>query len=394
MSEAARKPDAGRAPGRLAPLPQVRVARASAWLLEECFPFWADRAAHPRGGFRERLALDGRPIDDDVSRVRVQARQTYVFSRAALLGWSPDTARTLVQIGVESLLGPCRRKDNLFGRLVRPGVGLIDPQPELYDNAFGLLALAWAARALDAPELIEEADAVLDALDRTRAHPAGGYHETSPPRLPRRQNPHMHLFEACLALYEASGAGRHRLRAARLLELFEMRFLDHVTGQVRELFDDELIPVRGADGDLVEPGHMFEWVALLDAHRRMMGGEPRPYTGRLYAAALDGLDQDGFAPLSVRRRSGPVDASRRTWAQTEALRAHLASAAAGDVSASLRADRLLDAIFEAHLDPAPPGAWIDHRLADGRPCVDSITAATGYHLVGAFCELIESRGVC
>ncbi len=366
------------------------ASRAQSWLLEDCFPFWAERAPHPRGGFRERIALDGAPLDDDVSRVRVQARQTYVFARAALLGWSPEDARRLVRIGVDSLLGPCSRPDGLVGKLVRPGVGLVDPQPELYDNAFAIMALAWAARALDAPNLIEEADLILAQLDESHAHPAGGFHETLPPRTPRRQNPHMHIFEASLALYAASGAKRHAARADAMLSLFEQRFLDAKNGYVRELFDDGWAPIYDPLGGACEPGHALEWIALIDVRRRLTGVPEPSYVPRLYDTALLALDERGFAPLASRPCGDPVDASQRTWCQTEALRAHVARAYAGDPDAAWRARTLLDAIFFQHLDPAPRGAWYDHYDEEGRLLTDTITAATGYHLVTAFAEAIES----
>lgn len=363
--------------------------RARAWLFDACFPFWAERAVHPRGGFRERVALDGGPLDDDVSRVRVQARQTYLFARAALMGWEPARARALAEHGAESLLGPCRRPDGLLGRMVRPGIGLADDQPELYDNAFGVLALAWAASALGDTALLDAADDILARLDASLAHPAGGYHETLPPRAPRRQNPHMHLFEACTALYETSGAARHRERAAGLLTLFHDHFFDPATGHVRERFEEDLTPRAGDGWGPVEPGHAFEWIALLVRHARAAETRP-PDLERLYAAALASLDANGFAPLAARADGAPVDGSRRTWSQTETLRAHLAMVVVGDTRAADRARALFDALFAVHLDPAPAGGWVDHVEADGRPRADAITAATGYHLVTAFADVLEA----
>lgn len=366
------------------------ASRARAWLMEACFPFWAERAGHPRGGFRERTALDGGPLDDDVSRVRVQARQTYVFARAALMGWEPATARALVRRGVESLLGPCRREDKLFGRLVRPGIGLCDPQPELYDNAFAIFALAWSARALEEPTLAVEADDTLARLGISHGNRAGGFNETAPPRLPRRQNPHMHMFEACTALYEASGQPRHLDRARALLALFQARFLAPDRASVCELFDDALQPLPGEEGERIEPGHAFEWIALIRRFGQLGVEQPPSFIPSLYAGALKALDANGFAPMSARPSGEILDAARRTWGQTETLRAHLARAEAGDRTAAERARALFDAIVRVHLDPAPAGAWIDHYDAAGWPGAEAITAATGYHLVTAFAEVIDS----
>jgi mannose-6-phosphate isomerase len=286
------------------------------------------------------------------------------------------------------LLGSCRRPDGLVGRLVHMGGGLADPEPDLYDNAFAILALSWASRALDAPELAWAAERIWTRLETSHAHPAGGYLETLPPKGPRRQNSHMHLFEAALALLAASGLERDELRARRLLVLFEDRFLTS-EGHVLEHFDDQWRPLPGAPGEQIEPGHAFEWVALLHAWSRAVG-EPAPnYVDLLYQAALKGLDRDGAAPLVIRVTGEPLDPSSRVWSQTEALRAHLARASAGDAVAADRVHRQLDQIFERHLDPAPAGGWIDHLDPAGRPLAGAMTAATGYHIVTAFLEAAD-----
>jgi len=343
---------------------QDAADRARTWLFDAMFPFWAERAVHPSGGFRERVALDGSPLDDSVSRVRVQARQTYVFARAALMGWRPERAKALVEHGIASLLGPCRREDGLVGRMVEVGVGLADPQPELYDNAFALLALAWAARALDAPHLLTEANAMLARLETTHAHAAGGFLESLPASPPRRQNPHMHVFEASLALAAAKPNGAqnddHLARAGAMKALLENRFFDTRTGHLLEFFNDDLTAIDGEDGDVIEPGHEFEWAALLHVDADLRSAAPSNLARTLYDNGLASLDAQGFAPMSTRRDGSQRDASRRTWSQTEALRAHVAFARTGDGAAAKRAVDLVDAIFEAHLNPAPAGAWIDH----------------------------------
>jgi mannose-6-phosphate isomerase len=235
-------------------------------------------------------------------------------------------------------------------------------------------------RALDAPELIEEADRIFAQLDESHAHPDGGYHETLPPRSPRRQNPHMHLFEA-------SGRERHLARARDLLKLLEQRFFDASRGNVHELLGEGLAPFHSHRAELVEPGHAFEWVALIWRDCRLSGLPVPACAERLYHAARRAALAGGAVPLSATSFGAPVDRSRRIWPQTEALRAHVALASVGDQSAAQRAMRQLDEIFKNHLDPAPEGGWVDHIDADGRPLVDFMTAATGYHVVTAFAEL-------
>lgn len=373
-----------------APAQADLARRARAWLFEACFPFWASRGVDPRGGFRERLALDGSPLDDATGRVRVQARQTYVFAHAALLGWAPARARDLARRGVEAMLGPCRRPDGLFGRTLKPGAGLADDQPELYDNAFCLMALSWAARALGEPALLDEADACLAALDARLAHPAGGFHETLPPRAPRRQNPHMHLFEAALSLHAADPARGYLARADAICALLEAKFVEPAGGALREYFDDDWSPATGAAGATIEPGHMFEWTWLLGEYARAKGAPLSPLARRLYAAALPFVDARGFVPQTATLDGRVDDASRRTWPQTEALKAHIALHEAGDEGAAARAGRCLASLFDDYLSGVPAGGWRDHFDAAGAPLATDIPASTGYHVVLALAEYLRA----
>ena len=57
------------------------------WMFEQALPFWAEHGVDRMyGGYVEQLTLDGSDAAVDFKRVRVVARQIYVFSHAALLG--------------------------------------------------------------------------------------------------------------------------------------------------------------------------------------------------------------------------------------------------------------------------------------------------------------------
>src|ERR1700712_4538627 len=62
------------------------------WIIDSPLPTWAERGfdtQHNR--FRERLSWNGDPVNV-AHRSMVQARQIYVFSHAARLGWFPEGA--------------------------------------------------------------------------------------------------------------------------------------------------------------------------------------------------------------------------------------------------------------------------------------------------------------
>lgn len=375
-----------------------RGREAREWLMEACFPLWSDRGTQGCG-FLEALDLQHRPIGHNSARVRVQARQTYVFAAAHALGWSPGRASDLVQLGLGALETACRRPDGLFGRRLDLASGaLSDDVGDLYDTAFGLYALASVcqlALRTGQDQLAIRARALIDqtgqALETHMAHPSGGYAESVPrsrdEAIHRMQNPHMHLFEASLLLANVTGDAAHRARAEALHALCLNYFIDIKTGTLGEYFltPDWQVP-EGPKGDVIEPGHQFEWVWLLSEYARL-SGQPLPDQARgLYRFACQTLDGEGRAMQSCLRDGTPVDASRRTWPQTEALKAHMAMWRAGDETASARAVASFDALMDDYL--TPEGGWIDHFDQDGQVRSVNMPASTGYHVVLALLDLI------
>ncbi|MEL7130137.1 MAG: AGE family epimerase/isomerase, partial [Pseudomonadota bacterium] len=334
---------------------------------------------------RENLDLNHRPIDRTDGRVRVQARQTYSFTIAYKLGWEPSKSAALVEDGVQILATQCRRSDGLFGRrIATDGSGLTSDEADLYDTAFALFALAHAKPVVDTSDLIEE---TLLALDSHLADPMGGYREALPRPLYRLQNPHMHLFEACLALFTADGNRAHLDRASQLGDLCQTRFIDPKTGTLGERFDTDWMIPAGLDGGTVEPGHHFEWVWLFAEYAKLAEVEIAPEADQLYKFACATLDADGRAIQATDRAGLPADASRRTWPQTEALKAHLLMFARGDEAAGRLATLSFDTLMDEYL--TPEGGWIDHYSADGQVLAKSMPASTLYHILAALNYLID-----
>ena len=375
---------------------QRRGREAREWLLDACFPLWSERGTFGCG-FLEALDLQHRPIEVGAARVRVQARQTYVFAVAQGLGWSSRHGGGLVQLGLEAMEKNCRREDGLFGRQLDLTTGnLTDETADLYDTAFGLYALSnvhllalengQEALAGRAQALIEE---TVTALDAQLTDATGGYAESLPKPDYRKQNPHMHLFEASLHLAASTGIAHHRQRADELHDLCVKHFIDPDTGTLGEFFvpGSWQIP-DGEAGAVVEPGHQFEWVWLFSEHARLAGTKPRPEAQGLYSFACRTLDEEGRVFQSCKRDGTPVDASRRTWQQTEALKAHIAMWRAGDGAAGARAVASFDVLMDEYL--TPEGGWIDHYEADGLVRADKMPASTGYHVVLALLDLITN----
>ncbi|KCZ98644.1 N-acylglucosamine 2-epimerase [Hyphomonas polymorpha PS728] len=373
---------------------QRRAREARSWLFDSCFPLWADHGVNEAGLFPEALTTSLDDATVDTTRVRVQARQTYVFAEAWRMGWKRDTAARLVNAGVATLAGPALNPQGLTGRALSYTTGqLTDPTFDLYDNAFTLFALAEAARGPGPAEhALTAANGILANLDR-EAHDRvnGGYAEALPPPAQRQQNPHMHLLEACLSLHTLQPDGGHLARADELASLFETKFTAGDQGLLGEFFAPDWSPLPGDASRIVEPGHQFEWVWLLHAYARARGEAVSASAERLYAYALTTLDVEGRAIQTAARGGAPVDASRRTWPQTEALKAHLAMLEARrDERYAAAACRSFDILMDEYL--TEDGGWIDHFGADGAILSSSMPASTGYHVVLAFAELIRVMG--
>ena len=367
-----------------------RGREAKAWLMEACFPLWSE-AGFDGALFREALDLQHRPQNEPETRVRVQARQTYVFALAAQLGWKPERALGLVGAGIEALSSQARRSDGLIGRaLSTDGSGLVEDTADLYDTAFTLMALAEAARVMDDPaHPLKIAQDILASVDtHMRDVKSGGYAEWLPAPDIRQQNPHMHLFEACLTLDHVDPDGGHMTRAGELLSLFQTRFAADKSGLVAEYFAPDWSVKPGPEGDHIEPGHQFEWVWLLTKHARMIGAHAPPEALKLYEFSVKTCDSDGRVPQVTDRMGQPIDASRRTWGQTEALKAHLSMLETSNQSQYCnRAIQSFDILMDEYL--TPEGGWIDHYDADGLALSTTIPASTGYHIVLGLCELIR-----
>ncbi len=252
------------------------------WALDAALPVWAERGCdRAAGGFFDRLDPQSLRNTANYKRLRVTARQTYVFAAAARLGFADGAA--LARHGLEHLLGPCRIADGGFRSRLTLANAPIEGPIDLYDNAFALFALAHGYGLKPDAALLDAARDQCDYLLRAFAHPAGGYVEALPPVQPRRQNPHMHLLEALLAWIDLLGPVEpFRTMAEAVLALAEQHLFAPEHGLLIEFFEDDWQPRAWQ----AEPGHHFEWVWLLSESRRL--GLACPDLGSpLYRMALD-----------------------------------------------------------------------------------------------------------
>lgn len=368
---------------------QNSLLRFRRWFFSDALPFWAERGYDfARGGFHEAMDLNGTPLNDRPRRVRAQARQIHTFSQAGLRGWH-DGAEALAARGFEYYLETACPDAGARGcvHLISAEGSVIDDRRDLYDHAFHLLACASRWEAAKDDRALALADRAIAFLDRELASAHGGWLESDRKELPRRQNPHMHLFEAFLALQRVTGDQRYGDYAKQIRQLFNSVFFDEEEGVLREFFENDWGALSG--NAKIEPGHMFEWVWLLHAYDALNAGDNTALAKRLYGQACAlGCDPGffGFAENACSLRGHRAHGAKRLWPQTEYLRASILLAPDPSLSTSSRVVALLDALFETYFDTATPGLWIDEFDADGEPVAKDVPASVLYHVFEAVAE--------
>lgn len=371
---------------------KAAAERARTWLFERALPLWLSVGFDRETGmFTERIDEDGCALPLD-RRLRVQARQTYVCAEAAALGWQGDW-RSPLDAGVKTLTGAGRRADGAFVHLFDPEGRVMDARTDLYDHAFGLFALAKAAAILKRPDLVVEVQTGWRWLDTNWGHPAGGYREGEIVSTEvRRQNPHMHLFEAALALHETDPAAGGLERAAGFAALFRDRFFDAEHGALPEYFDDGWSRSPGHAGRVTEPGHQFEWAWLLRKYAAISGDSGvRPIASRLIEHGRRyGIDPGRGVAINEVWIDGAVkDAAARLWPQTERLKAAVSGLNLDPEGEALEVKAALDGLF-LFLDQPVDGAWRDVLSPDGVLIEEASPASSLYHITCAVGELVRA----
>lgn len=279
------------------------------WLLGEArrLIHFARAAQHPAGGFGW-LSSDGRLRASEPRHTYMTARMTHVFALGHLLGEPGCDA--LVEYGLDALTGPLR--DQLSGGWVTALDGADGGSDKAaYTHAFVVLAASSAtiAGADRAPTLLGEALQIV--LDRFWDEGAGLVVDVRSADWAlidpyRGANANMHMVEAMLAAADATGDGRWRTRAARIVERLiggvaqtrGWRLPEHYDQCWRVLRDYN----RDAAADPFRPygvtiGHLLEWSRLcldLRAAHDPASEDLLRWAGELFDTAVrDGWDVDG-----------------------------------------------------------------------------------------------------
>ncbi|MDR6951195.1 mannose/cellobiose epimerase-like protein (N-acyl-D-glucosamine 2-epimerase family) [Ancylobacter sp. 3268] len=250
-----------------------------AWLLAQAnglFEFFQHNSINPKGGFYD-LDDAGRPLDPagQVRPIHIAARAVHCFAIGTLLG--RPGASAVVDHGMRYIWNHHRdaRNGGYFWSL--DDNGPVDASKQGYGHAFVLLA-ASSAKTIGHPL----ADAMLaDITDILNTRFWEDRHNAIAEEFAadwqalgrddyRGQNSNMHLTEALMAAFEATGDQSYLAKAESIADLIIRRIAGSVGWRVAEHFN--------ADWDLdrqyyhpnemfrpagTTPGHWLEWARLI-----------------------------------------------------------------------------------------------------------------------------------
>lgn len=370
----------------------AQAQRLENWLKNDAIPLWLARGLNPENGVNyERLLPSGEVDFESSVRVRVQARQAFFFAAAEDRGWCDSgtaVAQRLLAYVQQHAAHPTAGGG--YTHLLDKNYQVVDTKQDLYDHAFFLLANAWVYRVCGDKNALAEAEKLVAHLDAKFGSAVGGWIEGDYKYACRRQNPHMHLFEAFLALYDATGDAKWLARVGELFALFQTHFFDAEQQVLFEFFEEDWTLCADAKGEVVEPGHMMEWVWLLDWYSRRSGRPVAHYTKALYEKGLQiGMAASGLLFDAVAPDGRVIDPKKRCWGITELIKASLVQIRAGNPNAEAIAIKGVDDLFTYYLCASTPGSYVDQRGANDEVVVDVAPASTLYHLIVAAVELID-----
>ena len=369
------------------------------WLFDSALPLWWHTGGDSKkGGFFENINLDGTPYDIN-RRTRVAARQVISYALAKTMGYTGETDAVIDQ-GLSWLDGPARNKDSgMLYAVLAPDGKVVKAEFDFYDHAFAMLAYASAFKVRPGDKTLEgKAVFIRETIVKTYSHPVRGFEESTPRTLPLKANPHMHMFEACLAWIEAGGDDTWRQIASMIADLCVEKFLHPVNGSLREFFDGDWNPMPGDKGRVIEPGHQFEWAWLFMRWAKKTGDD------KYLKAALRLLDIAEVAGTDPKRDVTfnelwddftPKDQNARLWPQTERMKAYvkLAEAATSEndlhnaIAKAIQAAAGLKKYFDS--TNLKIGLYRDRMKADGTFVVEPAPASSLYHIICGINEFVN-----
>lgn len=336
-------------------------------------------ALRPAGGFYN-LALDGTPRPDPVQALHWTTRMIHAFALGGAIGFAG--AREMIDHGMAYLKERHHdpRHGGYFGSVDDDGP--VDDRKFAYGHAFVLLAGASAHHAghPGGLELMEDVTAV---IDRHFWEPSRGRscdeltRDFQPFSTYRGMNANMHLAEALMSAYEATGRQRYLDMAGSIFSFFVLDMAAGNNWRIPEHYHEDWTVDPAYSGDPMfrppgtTPGHSLEFGRLILQYWDLSGRtDPRwPQAARALVerALADAWLPDGGLAYTVDDTGAPAIKARYWWPVTEGI---------GALAALLHVDRTpqledwytrLWAFADARFIDHAHGGWFAELDAAGQP---------------------------
>ncbi len=360
---------------------------------------WRQAALRPNGFFAVSLDRQWQPVGPQNGTLVSQGRQIYVMTAGYELTHDPaylDAARK----GADFLLQYFRDPDRgLFFYSVTPEGKAVDESKDTYGLAFTIFALSHAARvtkdrrysdaALETwaqmkEQLREENGLFRPKMDRAYTRVIGQ----------NSQNPMMHLFEALLALHDATGSKQVFQDAQAHANNIFTRLFDDREGRLPELYERDWKPSPPENRGYFELAHQMEWAFLLS--HAVEKGFPKLYLEigeRLLKYGMKtGYDKESGGMFSRGDYQGnAVRGPKGWWEQCETLRALMHYAVLrgrNDVWPAF--DQTLQFARKNLIDPEYGGWFYSYDpAAERRRTAKGSVWQVGYHVSGMYAEALR-----
>ncbi len=343
-------------------------------LLDEILPFWLESGwDERRGGFYERMFLDGTPDRLSLRPTLTQFRQISAMALGAELGWR-DGYRLALR-GLEYMLERAWAVDGApgFVHSLAPDGAPVDLRRDAGDHAAAILAMVSLAQL--------SGDAQVAGLLRLLlSYVEDALHDADGLLKPEARGAHaqgcawgcIELMAAQLDAHARLALPSALLRAARYCGLVEP-----LLGELGGGGADEPQRASGEGRPGAEaPGRMAQAAGVIRRYERLAGLAPGPLATRLLEEALLArAPATGFLIERSVADSGLREGHSRLGTQCALMHAWLEQASAGFAEASDAGEVLLERICTHFLVPPFRGGWIDRLDAQGRPAIDTVPAA-------------------
>lgn len=365
---------------------------------------WLKAAATPSGFFQVTLDREWRPVGQQIATLTSQNRQIYVMATGYDL-----TGNTVyleaVKKGADFLLANFR--DGKYGGMfysVSPDGKVVEDRKDSYGTAFAIFGLSHAARVSGETRYKQAAletwsDMKKYLRDTAGFYKAGTTRDFSQRQGTNSQNPMMHLFEALLALHDATGSKEVYKDAQDHGDSMFTKLFQEGGGYLPEVYDDDWVPLPVSTNGRIDIGHQFEWAFLL-SRAVEKGFHPKYLTigERLLAYGMKvGYDRENGGIFSTSDYDGNSDKGPKSWwQQNELLRAIIHYAALRDHPGLWEPfDQSLAFVKQNFIDTQYGGWYASYdpvKTREGRALYKGRPEQVGYHVCGMYAEALRLAG--